>query len=49
MTAEERLAEVASILATGFLRMHEKGLASQREVEALCDKPVDGTGAGVTR
>ena len=43
MTATERLAEVATILATAYRRFRDGGLASIGDDEALCVEPVNGT------
>ena len=45
MRPDERLAEIAGILAVAFLRLRENGLAFRGEDEALCDQVVD---AGAT-
>jgi hypothetical protein len=45
MTPEERLAEVAFLVAAAYLRVlisREKGLDSRHQAEALCGKKVDG-------
>ena len=45
MTSEERLAEIASILATGYRRHAlnlRNALADQGQLEAQCDQAVDG-------
>ena len=49
MTPEERLAEIARTFATGYRRRvlsREKELAGGPAVEAPCERPLNGNGAG---
>jgi hypothetical protein len=47
MTEDDRRAEIAQILATGYLRYLEKDLAASAEPEAPCDDTVDSREKGV--
>ena len=52
MAADERLQEIAQILATGYARLaisRQKALGGSPRAEALCDRPVNGDGADPAR